>query len=100
MIRSNDIIENLKTIGLDEIQAVKLAIRANLEGDIALDLVQKYIGKFSSIEDIVDFFPEYWEPRYEESWYIRDIHILEDWICRGLLRVALSRGCLFVFKGA
>lgn len=59
---------------------------------------ESHFMTFESVEDLIDFFPEFWDPEYENSWHIRDTDILNDWIKKELLVVAESNNLFFAFK--
>lgn len=93
---TNTEVSNLMNLGLNNYNALKLVIRARLEGRENIE--KTFAGKFKTVEDLVDGFPEWWETKYEDNWHIRDANIMEDWICSGKLHVARCNGYLFAFN--
>lgn len=96
MIIIDPIISKLKDLGLDQYNALKLALRARIEG--RKNVYKAFAGRFDTVEDLVDYFPDWWEEKSEDNWHIRDANIMEDWICSGKLHVARCNGYLFAFR--
>lgn len=59
MIIIDPIISKLKDLGLDQYNALKLALRARIEG--RKNVYKAFAGRFDTVEDLVDYFPDWWE---------------------------------------